>query len=159
MLRTRSEIAIVDTFSYDIFEIPFGYTAVEYRWMAKNEGMPVLQINSQIIFGFETITQVTYKTADVIDGIDNVATNENNFVVYPNPSSTSATIQFTTPENGKYVISISDLQGKIILEKNISALNGQNSIATDLQSFAAGTYLVSLFENNQLIASQKIIKN
>ena len=49
--------------------------------------------------------------------------------------------------------------GKIIFEKNISALNGENSIATDLQSFAAGTYLVSLFENNQLIASQKIIKN
>lgn len=159
VLRTKSEIDIVDTFSYDIFEIPFGYTAVEYRWMAKNEGMPVLQINSQVIFGFETITQVTYKTADVIDGIENNASSENNFVVYPNPAATSATIQFTTSGNAKYLISISDLQGKIILEKNISALNGENSIATDLQSFAAGTYLVSLFENNQLIASQKIIKN
>ena len=151
VLRTKSEI--------DIVEIPFGYTAVEYRWMAKNEGMPVLQINSQVIFGFETITQVTYKTADVIDGIENGVSSENNFVVYPNPAATSATIQFTTSGNAKYLISISDLQGKIIFEKNISALNGENSIATDLQSFAAGTYLVSLFENNQLIASQKIIKN
>lgn len=157
VLRTKSEIAILDTFSFDIFEIPFAYTAIEYRWMAKNEGMPVLQINAQEVFGFETTTQVMYKTADVIDAI---TSNEvvQHLVVSPNPAADQTSIQFNSSENNDLLISITDVNGNILLEKHTQILSGKNSIVADLQTFSGGIYFISLYENNQLVASQKIIK-
>lgn len=158
VLRTRSEIAIVDTFTYDVFEIPFAYTSIEYRWMAKSNGMPILQINSQEILGTETITQVNYKVGDVVDGIVNQNNATTDLTVSPNPAENTVNISFTASATHAYTLLITDINGKNIIEKNITALNGNNSIHTDLQSLTAGTYFITLTENGKFIATQKIIK-
>ncbi len=157
VLRTRSTIDIVDTFSYDVFVIPFAYTTTEYRWMAKLNGMPILQINSQTILGVEATTQVIYKTGDFV-GINTSVMNNSDFNVAPNPVSDIANIEFTSSVSDNYLLSVSDINGQKIMEKSLSALNGANTVAADLKEIAAGTYFISLLYNGNLVATQQIIK-
>ena len=159
VLRTRSEILIVDTFTYDVFEIPFSYTSLEYRWMAKEIGLPVLQINAQSILGLETITQVIYKNFDVVDDIDAETPAITSFQVNPNPVSSIADIQIVNDKTIQITqLIITDINGKVIMEKNIDVLNNSVSIKADLQQLSAGTYFVSLTENGKTLATQQIIK-
>lgn len=157
VLRTRSEIAITDTFTYDVFVVPFSYTTIEYRWMAKLNGMPMLQINAQEILGIETTTQVIYKTGDFVS-VNNLGENEKNFTVNPNPVNTEANINFNAATTEDYLIVITDINGKIVLEKNIVGLTGENSVYANLNDLNSGTYFISLYTDNKIVATQPIIK-
>lgn len=157
VLRTKSTIEISDVFTYDIFEIPFSYTATEYRWMGKLSGMPLLQVNAQTILGAEAVTQIVYKTGDYV-GINETSAIAEDFSVTPNPVADNAQIQFNSATSNNYNLMVTDINGKIVVEKNIAALTGENSIAADLNTLAAGTYIISLNSNGKIVATQKIIK-
>lgn len=157
VLRTRSEITIVDTFSYDVYVIPFAYTTIEYRWMAKLNGMPMLQINTQTILGIETTSQVVYKTGDFV-AINNADLTSFDFNVVPNPVDDEANIVFTSSVNDSYLLTVTNINGQKIMEKSLSVLNGSNSVFADLKPLAAGTYFISLFTNGNKVATQQIIK-
>lgn len=73
-----------------------------------------------------------------------------NFKVYPNP--TSDKLYLETPTNG--VVMIYDLNGKIVLNKNIENLKNE----IDLSGLVSGAYLLK-FDSNGSIKAFQIIKN
>lgn len=84
------------------------------------------------------------------------SSNSLQFVVYPNPFVTSINFQFSNGDDQKATISIFDIQGRMLLNKEIKIINSLFSM--DLSSLSEAEYLVRLTMNSS-VHYCKIIKN
>lgn len=79
--------------------------------------------------------------------------------IFPNPTNSSATIDFTLAKNEKVKVSITDLIGRTIEERELSSIEGKNSITVNERgSLAKGVYIINLDINNQRISKKLIIE-
>ena len=84
------------------------------------------------------------------------SSNSLQFVVYPNPFVTSINFQFSNGDDQKATISIFDIQGQMLLNKEIKIIN--SLISMDLSTLSEAEYLVRLTMNSS-VHYCKIIKN
>lgn len=88
-------------------------------------------------------------------GITENYTNKINFSVYPNPTSNSITVKLPVRKKyGVYKIELSNMFGEVC--KEISSVNTKAEI--DLSQFQSGIYFLQVFEEGNLVAVQKIVK-
>jgi len=83
--------------------------------------------------------------------------NANNFNLFPNPAGD----EFSISLNGNYTdlkINIIDLSGKAINTDLYSSTVQNQAVKVNAKGLAAGTYLVQLLSNSQLIGTKKLIK-
>jgi hypothetical protein len=78
-------------------------------------------------------------------------------VLSPNPSSGSVNISFNVPAKGKYRISIIDLLGRVLLNKEHSLDEGQQNIVLNTEELSAAFYNLKI-EANSANYSPKILK-
>jgi len=64
--------------------------------------------------------------------------------LYPNPTSGKTTVKFESENAAKYVISVVDVTGRIIIRDELTAAEGINMHELDLTSVARGIYLVRM---------------
>ena len=114
--------------------------------------------------GIANYTSQTSATGFISQGVQqpyfiiasNIKTIKTNllFSVFPNPTKKEISLKFLNalPSNSHYVLH--DILGKTILSGNIAQLN----TILDLSSVINGIYIVSVFSDEQLINSTKIIK-
>ncbi len=76
--------------------------------------------------------------------------NSNLIGLFPNPGSTSFTLQYSPPKVGAYIISILDSQGKLLRREHISQTDiGMQTLRFDgLSSWPEGIYIVLLSGEN-----------
>lgn len=88
----------------------------------------------------------------------NESEDESRYIsIYPNPVADRLYVYFNAPhETFNYDLKIYSLEGKEI--RSISKLQNNSTYILDTSLFQNGTYLAAFFKNNQLISSQKIIK-
>lgn len=118
----------------------------EYKWIGKNQKEPLLQIFTQAgILGqfqtFEFVTKVVYRDSVrfLPTGIINNNEEEMPFRLFPNPSS--GLFYVSIPDNlSASVLSLTDLNGKLILQRNLAA----STEAIDVSDIAKGIYIVTL---------------
>lgn len=79
---------------------------------------------------------------DIINS--NIILEVNELSVYPNPNNGDFNIAFVTSEKGEANISVLDMEGKIIYEKNINNFTGSYTGNIDLTNPAAGYYIVKI---------------
>lgn len=158
VLRMRSSTAVVDTFIYDTFTVPVGYTSVEYRWMAKTSGIPILQINATEIFGIETVTQVIYKEGDVQDAVQNTGSIQNNLQIGQNPVHDNMALTLNVDAGTDVELMISDITGKIWLRTLLSLSSGVNYLQENVQMLPAGCYTISVSGINGNFAAEQFVK-
>lgn len=77
--------------------------------------------------------------------------------IYPNPTSDLFTISLPEFDGSDVDIHIYDIGGKLLFNKQIS--NSQSNQLIDISDFSNGIYMVSIVENGQFLASERIIKN
>lgn len=156
VLRLYSEILITDTFSYDFFTIPIQYTTKEYRWIAKEEGVPVLQINMQSILGIETVTSVSYKSATLTAISDADAPNTSAIHISgPAQDVLQAVVDIQTA--GNYTFTLHDLQGRTLMESSAYIPQGQYQYQQSVAQYAAGTYVLQVSQSGTPLASSLCI--
>lgn len=63
---------------------------------------------------------------------------------YPNPAHDKFIVETSSEVENNYVLSITDLSGRVIAQLNGKVVKGINKIEVDATSFAKGMYLVSL---------------
>jgi hypothetical protein len=68
-------------------------------------------------------------------------------LLMPNPVKNIATLKFYAKINYSYTIQISDMRGRLLLQKKGTAAAGANTEKFNVQHLAAGTYFI-LFSNN-----------
>lgn len=74
---------------------------------------------------------------------------------YPNPVADEMIVEnLSWKDNNTATVKISDITGRVLVEKNFKAAKEQFS----LSSFIPGTYIVSYFLNNRSLITWKIIK-
>lgn len=79
---------------------------------------------------------------------------DDQIIVYPNPASDFVTIENRSGKAEKYVISLTDMQGKEVFKKEISI---SNTYRLDISSQKPGAYLLKL-QNGKALFSKVIIR-
>lgn len=94
-----------------------------------------------------------------IEDISNTTVdNTNSISIYPNPATEEATISFTSDKNTEAIVSICDLQGRVISTKKLSNLaSGTHTTKFNVQSVEAGTYFVQIKCNEKVLSSKFVI--
>lgn len=76
-------------------------------------------------------------------------------LLYPNPTNSNITIQFTNKIEGNIDIKVIDILGKIFVEENYQA---KNTISVNLGNLKSGVYNILIYSNNNLYETKSFIK-
>lgn len=144
-LRVRAELLITDTFYSDTFNIGFTLprpTQYEYKWLAKNEGVPVLQINAQKAGNNEVINGFVYRDSVRIDlvNVEKVSQDKSEIVVYPNPAGGKFCVSGLSLRNSELIIynMLGEIVNRIIITDN------QVPVSIDLSPQPSGIYFLQI---------------
>ena len=83
--------------------------------------------------------------------------DKTNFLLYPNPVKTIATIAFD--ETGNCVIKVTDVSGRVLQTKTVTAVKGGNTLQLNVSKYAAGVYWVTIINKkneNHTIKLKKV---
>jgi hypothetical protein len=102
-------------------------------------------------------TEVKSYPSHIQDYKNNKFSENDKLHLFPNPTSDYVVAYFNTIELGEQGrIIINDLQGRKI--ENILLKSEQNQQVIDLSAYPNGIYIINLFINDKLIATQKLSK-
>lgn len=79
------------------------------------------------------------------------------FNLYPNPAKEEVVIQLPENVKGKTIVSITDINGRQLLQQHLFIHSAQTNAQLNLQQVPAGIYEVRLISNNQQFAA-KLVK-
>jgi hypothetical protein len=101
--------------------------------------------------------QYDESSLNVQELLNNVNTWE--VVVFPNPTSSNLNIRFNLPKEDEITIALFDMQGKLILMKNIGKqVSGEQQQTLDVSNLFEGSYMC-LIEGRHLRVTKKVIIN
>ncbi len=86
-----------------------------------------------------------------INPILGVDDNSADYKVYPNPASLSVQFSYLSKNDESAILKLTNLQGKVFLEKNIQLTKGPNTGSLDLSNFQQGSYILSIKERKHKI--------
>jgi hypothetical protein len=69
--------------------------------------------------------------------------------LYPNPASSVSTLSYYSARDAKFLVSITDLTGKVIFQETLEAAEGFNLVDLDLYGLSKGVYMVRLSGDSQ----------
>jgi hypothetical protein len=116
-----------------------------------------------------TVGQVVYTSAEGVNGsinqgvqqpydidiITGIEHEEIELTLYPNPTLGQFNLSIADSRTSEYSIQLFDAAGRLLLSKK--QLIELNSIS--LESYATGTYMLSVFKKDELVKSFRIIRN
>jgi hypothetical protein len=92
--------------------------------------------------------------------INNIESQADQLLIYPNPVFEQATLKFSLPEAANTNLTIYDLQGKVIKNINIGMLKkGTNVYTFQNDGFNEGTYLASINAGSYMKVVKFVVKN
>jgi hypothetical protein len=145
VLRVRTEITGRDTVSWDTitsFAVP-AIPSIEYKWLAKADGFPILQVNATRFLGAEVVSNVIYRDSlrPEVPTVGLEAQLEPLEVkLYPNPVQQQLNLQIGDLRGQQAHIRLLDGQGRILLHQTTR----QDRVRIDLKAQAAGMYLLEI---------------
>jgi uncharacterized repeat protein (TIGR01451 family) len=104
-----------------------------------NTGYIIFDSNAPVVTNTTLNTLVTIIPSGVIEHVNKTG----NAIVYPNPFDKSATLLFKNDDHESFVLTITDLGGKIVMEKSSTA----DRFIIESAIFKPGLYLYTLFNS------------
>jgi hypothetical protein len=153
-LRIKSTINSVDTF-YKTADSS-GYkiqqpTRYEYKWLGQNSGFPLLQINTEIRDSIEVITTIFYLDSLRFNSIAKAHPKPINVLIYPNPFSQTATIEYSVDQYSFVSVELIDLNGKILSKLHSGYKNpGVYSLPLSIETNRSSVYFIKIRMNDQV---------
>ncbi|HEX8428567.1 T9SS type A sorting domain-containing protein [Hymenobacter sp.] len=93
----------------------------QYKWLAKNQGIPLLQVITQLVSGQEIVSLVQYR--DIYRRQPVLSTQaqlpETAVAIYPTPVGTSESLRLTLPASGPVALTATDLAGRVLFNYTI----------------------------------------
>lgn len=154
-IRVKSIVDINDS----IYMSQFGTTIVagrpqkiEYKWLAANSGVPVLKIAIDSVS-----TQIEYQD-NLMVGINDNVLPIYHLKAFPNPAKESIIIDFQSLKKEEVIISLKDINGKLITQIYSGTVEkGNNHIFLPLSNISNGFYFLEMNFSNSSILTEKII--
>ena len=151
VLRVFTQIDANDSFYIDTVHFGFNIpvpTQRQYKWIGIGQKEPLLQINTQVVLGIETINSIVYRDSvrnrPVVAGIDELNSGNLDFEVYPNPASAKFNV-IRKDAGSEAQLTIADLNGREILFKTLKSA----SETIDVSQWSKGVYLVMVTDTEQ----------
>ncbi len=120
----------------------------------KNYGMIYAATHGRGIFRDETYGKVGVDENPASGGSANLGS----LAIYPNPASDHLAVTFELENNVPVLVSLFDLNGKLIQQTSETGLNnGSQTIHLNTQSLIRGTYLVKISAGNEISTAKLII--
>ena len=126
-----------------------GTNSIEVSWDV--EGIAVIYVTETNSDGCENINSLTVEVNDYTSLYE----NDNDFIIFPNPTTQSSSININNESGESYNLSLLDVNGKLvdsyskILEKNFSL---------SCENLAKGTYFAQITSNTKSIQKLIMIK-
>ncbi len=79
----------------------------------------------------------------------------NKFTIYPNPARNNFTLKLNNNYNYSLPLQVTDLAGKVLINKNVMTTNGAVNVSSNLSN---GVYLVKLVINGETLTSKLIVE-
>lgn len=80
-------------------------------------------------------------------------------VMYPNPVTNFLNISFNSvPENSDYIVTVSDVLGRVVLTKKYFNLKGQQNMQLSISELKSGNYLVSVAGDGTSFTKQVVVE-
>ncbi len=159
-LRIKSMVSSVDTFALDTLGVGFALEqplVTEYKWLANNQKVPLLQINTSTIFGIETVTSIVYRDSLRALGVDDIKNTTNDLSIYPNPSQGSFTTKITLDRPARVSVELFDIAGRRISNLfNKHLPEGINTLLLNVNN-NSGIYFCKVMIDGKTIGYKKII--
>ncbi|MCK9450964.1 MAG: T9SS type A sorting domain-containing protein [Bacteroidales bacterium] len=159
VLRYRSVVDEYDSVFIQADSIGLGiqrnYT--EYHWLAKENGIPLLQVSIDEQLGATAIYRDSARFITV--GLNTQFVERNKLSVYPNPVSNSFTVSYQAKAESQAELSLFDLQGILVAEQAVSFKRGENKLqlnATDY-NLKPGIYNIRISAGNQLYHTKMVV--
>lgn len=152
VLRHTSKIYRVDSLITDFFPLGFPSRLVEYKWFAKGQTIPVLQINGNLSANGNN---VTVTSAQYIGGwptgMEENTLKNNSIVLFPNPTKNVISLQIEPINNSNTIdIYIYDMQGKKMSDWHYNlSQNNTSEFSIPVHYLANGIYHLQYICENQ----------
>jgi hypothetical protein len=92
-------------------------------------------------------------------GVENIEAQEGALTVYPNPASNSLSFSFDFRGNGSASVSVVDLLGKAVLQKDLGKVSsGNHTYSVDVSNPQSGVYILELVQNGTKAVSRIVIQ-
>jgi hypothetical protein len=163
-LRVVSTVQRIDTISLDSvtgFTIPRPLE-VEYKWLVNGLKIPVLEIDAQVLFNAEVITNVVYR--DIYrNTLPQVGVEEHQQLisgtsVYPNPVNDNCYVTYSMNGIAPVEIVLSDISGREVMNfGKETSMPGNNSRLLDLNGISAGTYMITIMAGDSRLTQKVVI--
>lgn len=124
------------------------YSCNDARPNAGNNYYRLKQIDKDGKFSYSSMILLNRKVSEIT--LSNI---------YPNPTNRELNLVITSHKSEKVMIVITDLTGKIIMQRSIQLAIGDNKQMMNIQNLSAGTYLIKALCNSGCeSAAQRIVK-
>ena len=160
VLRVYTEIVSYDSVYIDTLHtglnVPLA-TQRQYKWIGNNQKEPLLEINTQVVLGVETVSSIVYRDSVrnrpvVISGIEQTDDKVIAFNVFPDPANDHFSVSYANEEETQLVVA--DLTGKELLHKTFTG----SMETVDASQWAKGIYLVMLTDSRQTSVKKIVIQ-
>jgi hypothetical protein len=136
VIRVRSEITEVDSFTFGGTSQAISRNTVEYKWLSTTERYPMLIITTNKMGTTETVTGVRYRDTYRALAISNASAPVSFLSVFPNPAPNNITVQ-VPPSWKSFYTSVYDATGKIVCSaRDMSQIH--------VEMLPAGSYLITV---------------
>jgi hypothetical protein len=81
------------------------------------------------------------------------------FKLFPNPTTSSISVNYKSEKNGSVIVRIKNLSGQQLMLKNMTANTGMNTLQLDeVKNFVPGIYYIDIISGDQIIAAERFVK-
>ncbi len=155
VLRVVSHLEMQDTLTSNSIKFGYASTRLEYKWISKDKGVPVVQVLAQEVLGQIIPYSLTYlnETNTIPSGINQHSKAEN-WQIYPNPVHN--TMHLISPHgNGlNQEIALINTSGALVQSFPVQPTdeNGQFTLSLDRCVIPSGLYCIRIIsESNTAI--------
>lgn len=132
----------------------------EYKWLGKEQGIPLLRIITTEVIDQESIVLVEYR--DVYRRLGGtLATTkrlpESAVAAYPVPAAANEPLHLTLPGAGRAIITATDLAGRVLFRQTVTASNGHVMLPAELFDGFQGVVLLRV-ETAEGVAVRRVVR-
>jgi len=138
---------------YSDFIVPLVQAVQELSAQNEEKDLAIASLQKQINALTEAVNRLLGNTANKSIAVTDASLGQN----YPNPFNQSTTVRYSLPQNSQSArIVLTDMSGKVFKQIPISG-TGEGNVKIEAESLPAGVYFYSLYVDNTLIDTKKMV--
>jgi hypothetical protein len=155
-IRVKSYLTTYDSIYIDSLQFGQGLNRefIEYKWLASNMGIPVIQIDEE----GPLLTAIYIDSVRLLTGVEHLAFSEPGFHLYPNPATGIVYAEFSLQQSEVLKLELYDLSGRLRSEPiNQFFAAGKHTRIIHLDNLKAGVYIVKASTSNRHIIRKLLV--